>query len=65
MIETLAPLHAAAVRGHKEVVEYLLPHVDNINLLDHRGKTPLDAALSGRERDVVYCLVERGADINY
>lgn len=64
-LRTRSPLHAAAARGHKEVVECLLPHVDNIDLLDYRGKTPLDAAINGRQRDVVYYLVETGADVNY
>lgn len=63
-LETRSPLHAAATRGHKNVVEWLLPQIDDIHLLDHKGMAPLHAAISGCQR-VVHYLIENGADINY
>ena len=63
-LRTRGPLHAAAARGYKEVVECLLPSADTIDLFDDRGKTPLYAAISGHQRDIVYYLVEKGADVN-
>ena len=64
-LRTRSPVHAAATRGHKEVVEWLLRHIGDVNLLDHRGETPLHAAISGRQRDIVHYLVQTGADVNY
>lgn len=63
-LRTRGPLHAAAARGYKEVVECLLPNADTIESFDDQGKTSLYAAISGHQRDIVYYLVEKGADVN-
>ena len=38
------PIHWAADRGHKDVVEMLILNGANINVVDRGGKTPLHMA---------------------
>ncbi len=38
-------LHAAALKGYDQVVEFLADHGANLEAKDRRGNTPLDEAL--------------------
>jgi ankyrin repeat protein len=55
-----APLHDAAMMGHRDVVEVLLAHNANVDARDRTGETPLHGAL----KDAVEVLLAHGADVN-
>jgi len=55
-------LQTASVRGHAELVAWLLEHgVDNPNTKDFRGRTPLDLAIENNHADVAELLRHAGA----
>lgn len=60
----VTPLHWAAERGTKEIVESLLARKADVNAKDEIGHTPLHMAVRGGKKDVVELLVARQADIN-
>jgi ankyrin repeat protein len=47
----MTPLHAAARKGLKKVVELLIHEGADVNAKDDDGDTPLDLALSAWEDD--------------
>ena len=55
----MQPLHLAAWRGHKEVVECLLDHGADVAALDDLGHTPLAYAEWGGHGEVVLILRAR------
>lgn len=59
------PLNQAALRGHVQVLEYLLEHGTLPNLVDGDGNTALFKGIYGKHIDVVRVLIKRGADINW
>lgn len=66
----LAPLHWAATKGHKEVVELLLAHGADVHLdrMDAHCVvvgTPLHCAAFMGHVDIVRLLISRGADPDY
>lgn len=56
--------HAAVMRGHRDIVEYLLPHVTSINLPGPGAMTPLHLAAAKGHEDLVRLLLDKGADPN-
>ena len=58
------PLHAAAYRGHTEVVELLVAHRADVNARDVRGWIPLHAAVDQGHAAVAELLIVKGADLN-
>jgi cytohesin len=57
------PLHDAALKGTREVIELLLAHAAEINARNREdGATPLHFAASFGRLDAVKALVEHGAD---
>ncbi len=54
--------HAAAMRGRREMVEYLLPCVSNINLTGPGALTALHLAAAKGHADLVRLFLEQGAD---
>jgi len=59
-----APLHLAAQRGHKDVVQLLLSHSAEVDLTDKNGWTALQWAASRGHKDVVDVLLRHSADVN-
>jgi ankyrin repeat protein len=58
------PLHQAAARGHKAVVELLLARGGNPNAIAAGEGAPLHQAVSRGYREVVRALIAGGADVN-
>ena len=42
--EGWTPLHEAALRGQKEIAEFLIANDAEVNVMDHREFTPLNMA---------------------
>jgi len=58
------PLHEAALRGRKEVVELVIDKDADVNAKNWEGGTPLHyAALTGR-KEIAELLIAAGADVN-
>ena len=53
-------LHIAAREGHKEIVELLLAKGVDVNPKDKEGKTPLDAAIYGKNPQTADLLRKHG-----
>jgi ankyrin repeat protein len=53
------PLHNAALRGYKEVVEALVAHAADVNVKNSRGRTPLDEATRRGHKDIVRLLTAK------
>ena len=58
------PLHAAAYRGHTEVVELLVAHRADVNARDVRGWIPLHQAVDQGHTQAAELLIAKGADVN-
>jgi len=60
------PLHLAAFFGQRETAEVLLQAGARIDLLSHnrQANMPLHAATAARRVDLVYLLLEHGAEVN-
>ncbi len=54
------PLHVAAVKGHTEVVAFLMAHGADVNARDTNGKTPLDLAMEVHNGRVTEMLIQHG-----
>ncbi|THV51253.1 hypothetical protein BGAL_0117g00080 [Botrytis galanthina] len=61
---SIRPLHCAAYRGHKEMVQLLLDAGADITATQDHRLTALEVAASRAHEDVIHLLLERGADIN-
>lgn len=57
------PLFWAAIRGHRDVVKFLLDHGAQIDSKDRSNLTALHIAVTGDQKDVVSLLLDRGAQI--
>jgi ankyrin repeat protein len=58
------PMHAAAGKGHTEIVALLLEHGADANVRDQNGQAPLHDAASNGHFQVVRLLLAKGADVN-
>jgi len=60
---TWTPLHHAAWKGHKDVVELLLDRGASVAAMDRNGLTPLHHAAWKEHKDVFELLLDRGASV--
>lgn len=58
------PLHSAAARGYRDVVEHLIKEGDDVNARDGKGFAPLHSAAANAHLDIVELLIQNGADVN-
>jgi len=63
-LDCLTPLHYAAQRGHKEIVEVLLAHGADVNIGDCYNRTAAEYAMSSNHGEIVQLLVSKGAGIS-
>ncbi|KAI5621076.1 protein TANC1 isoform X1, partial [Silurus asotus] len=63
--EGLTPLSWACLKGHKNVVQFLVEKGAVIDHSDKNGRTPLDLAAFYGDAEIVHYLVERGAVIEH
>ncbi|KAL3717963.1 hypothetical protein ACJRO7_003146 [Eucalyptus globulus] len=60
----LAPLHAAAIKGHKEAVVLLLDFGSDVECRDNEGHTPLHLAVECGSIETAEALIDEGANVN-
>lgn len=58
------PLHWAAVKGHLDVVKFLVESDAHVNVRDDRGRTPLHRASDNDHLGVVSYLIQEGGAVN-
>lgn len=58
------PLYIASIKGHTEIVNFLLAHNANIELGNNMNERPLEKAAKFGHFDVVKTLLEHGATVN-
>jgi ankyrin repeat protein len=58
------PLHIAANRGHKDIVETLIKKKVNFNVQDKNDMTPLHHAVGRKKKDVVELLIKAKANLD-
>jgi ankyrin repeat protein len=58
------PLHVAAIRGHRAILELLIDEGADVNAENKRGLTPLHAAAWGGHKEIVNMLIAEDADVN-
>ena len=54
------PLHCAAYKGHKEIVELLIAEGTDVNANSDDGKTPLDRAIKNKHPETADLLRKHG-----
>ncbi|XP_030462548.2 protein VAPYRIN-like [Syzygium oleosum] len=60
----LAPLHAAAIKGHEEAMGLLLNYGLDVECRDNEGHTPLHLAVERGSIETAEALIDKGADVN-
>jgi ankyrin repeat protein len=58
------PLHFAAFKGHKEIVELLIAKGAVVDAMDYRDWTPLHWAACNYDKEIVELLIVKGANVN-
>jgi len=58
------PLHIAASRGYKSVVNLLIEQGADVNAKDKYGQMPLHFAANRASMDLAQLLIDNGADVN-
>jgi ankyrin repeat protein len=60
----IKPLHIAALKGYRDLVEELIKKDAIINVKSESGETPLHLAVSSGSIEVVKLLISQGAYVN-
>ncbi|XVF40773.1 hypothetical protein PTKIN_Ptkin01aG0142600 [Pterospermum kingtungense] len=60
----VTPLHAAAIKGYKDVILVLVEFGSHLERQDNEGHTALHMAVEGGQLKVVQALMDAGADAN-
>jgi ankyrin repeat protein len=58
------PLHQAAYKGHKEIVELFIAEGADVDAKDDKGYTPLHWAARNGHKEIAELLIAKGADVN-
>jgi len=58
------PLYWAALRGHKEIIEFLISKGADVNAKDNYGYTPLHNAATLGHKEISEFLIDNGAEVN-
>ncbi len=58
------PLHIAAEKGFKDIVQLLLAHGADVNAKDKYNNTPLHNAIHGNHIEIIMMLLNAHADVN-
>jgi ankyrin repeat protein len=58
------PLHFAAVKGHKEIVEPLIAKGEDVNAKREDGVIPLHFAAMKGHKEIAELLIAKGEDVN-
>jgi ankyrin repeat protein len=58
------PLHRAAMRGHKEIVELLIAAGAEVNAKNKKSATPLHSTALFGHKEIAELLITKGADVN-
>jgi ankyrin repeat protein len=58
-----APIHSAAAAGHEKIVELVLKHGADPNLIEQNGFSPLHVAAQNGDMKVIRVLLYGGADL--
>jgi ankyrin repeat protein len=58
------PLHFAALKGHNDIIQYLIKKGADISAQDSDGSAPLNWAANFGHEEIVTTLIKNGADVN-
>lgn len=61
----ITPIMQACLRGHLEVVKYLLASGESFETVDNEGKNMLFYAIDGKQLEVARFLISKGIDLNH
>lgn len=61
----VTPIMQACLRGHLEVVKYLLAVGESFETVDNEGKNLLFYAIDGKQLEVARFLISKGIDLNH
>ena len=62
--ECKTALHMASFKGHTNIVQVLIEHVEDINSRDQNHQTPLHLALVMGNASIIELLLQLGVDFN-
>jgi ankyrin repeat protein len=61
--DNITPLHKAAAKADRNMMRLFIRHRANLNIIDYRGRAPLDIAIKNKNEDATKFLCRNGAKI--